>query len=159
MVRLTTVERRSELGVGAAEMWERATTPAGINHELWPLLRMTMPATLRGRNLDEVEAGEPLGRSWILLAGLVPVDYDDLLLAELEPPRRFLERSRTLAFEPWQHERTVEPRTGGGCVVTDRLTFGLKTLPARVPGALALARLIVGALFSHRHRRLRSRGA
>lgn len=150
------VERRSELSVAAGEMWRRAITPEGINHELRPLLRMTIPVALRGRNLDEVEAGEPLGRSWILLAGLLPVDYDDLFLAELDPSRRFLERSRTLAFELWEHERTVEPRTGGGCTVTDRLAFRLKPLPARIPGALGLARLIVAALFSHRHRRLRS---
>ena len=67
-----------------------------------------------------------LGRSWILLGGLLPVDYDDLKLAELEPGRRFLERSRTLTFSVWQHERIVEPEGEGRCRVTDRLGFELQ---------------------------------
>ncbi len=57
-----------------------------------------MPAGLQGKTIDDVEVGEPLGRSWILLGGLIPVDFDDLRLVELEPGRRFLERSRTLTF-------------------------------------------------------------
>lgn len=78
-----------------------------------------MPAGLAGKTVDDVEAGVPLGRSRILLFGLLPVDYDDLCLAELEPGRRFLERSRTLSFSVWQHERTVEPVDEGSCRVTD----------------------------------------
>ena len=138
-------------------MW--ATSPGAINAELRPLLRMTTPRRLRGLTLDEVPVGRPLGRSWILLGGLLPVDYDDLCLAELEPPRRFRERSRTLTFSAWEHERTVEPAGVDGCVVTDRLGFELKRPPARIPGAARLAAAIVGALFSHRHRRLRRRAA
>ena len=45
----------------------------------------------------------------MLLGGFLPVDYDDLCLAEIEPPRRFLERSRMLSMSIWQHERIVEP--------------------------------------------------
>ena len=74
-----------------------------------------MPAGLRGKTIDEVEVGSPLGRSWILLGRVLPVDYDDLCLAELEPGRRFLERSRTLAFAVWQHERVIEPGSEGAC--------------------------------------------
>lgn len=152
------VERSSELAVGAEQAWAWATSPEGINHELRPLLRMTMPARLRGVDLDEFPVGTPAGRSWILLFGLIPVDYDDLQLVELEPPRRFLERSRTLSLSPWEHERTIEP-TANGCIVSDRLGFELKAPLDRVPGAARLAWAIVGALFSHRHRRLRARSA
>ena len=88
-------------------------TEEGINDELAPILRMTMPPGLRGKTVDTVEVGAELGRSWILLGGLVPVDYDDLKLVELEPGRRFLERSRTLTFAVWQHERTIEPEGDG----------------------------------------------
>lgn len=137
----------------AAEVWARAVTEQGINHELAPILRMTMPPGLHGRTVDTVEVGVELGRSWILLGGLLPVDYDDLKLVELEPGHRFLERSRTLAFAVWQHERTVESE-GERCRVTDRLGFELKRGIAWIPGARRLAAAIVGALFRHRHRRI-----
>jgi hypothetical protein len=115
---------------------------------------MTMPAGLRGKTIEDVEVGAPLGRSWILLGGIVPVDFDDLRLVELEPGRRFLERSRTFAFSVWQHERVVEPLGEGRCGLTDRLGFELRPALAWMPGAARLARAIVAALFRHRHRRL-----
>lgn len=150
-----TVEQSSILPVTASEAWERAVTEEGINDELAPILRMTMPPGLAGRTVDTVEVGAELGRSWILLGGLLPVDYDDLRLVEVEPGRRFLERSRTLSFSVWQHERTIEPElASGGCRVTDRLGFELKRGVAWIPGSAALAGAIVGFLFRHRHRRL-----
>jgi len=148
------LEVSSALARSAPEVWARAASGEGINHELAPILRMTMPAGLQGKTIDTVAVGTELGRSWILLGRVLPVDYDDLKLVELEPGRRFLERSRTLAFAVWQHERTVEPAGSEACRVTDRLGFELKRPIARIPGAAALARAIVGALFRHRHRRL-----
>jgi ligand-binding SRPBCC domain-containing protein len=147
-------EQTSVIDRPANVVWERAVTEEGINHELAPILRMTMPPALRGKTVDTVEVGVPVGRSWILLGGLVPVDYDDLCLAELEPGRRFLERSRTLTFSVWQHERIVEPEGEARCRVTDRLGFELKRGVAWIPGAAALAGAVVGFLFRHRHRRL-----
>jgi hypothetical protein len=149
-----TVEQSSVLARPASEVWARAVSEEGINHELAPILRMTMPRALRGKTIDDVEAGVPLGRSWILLGRVLPVDYDDLFLAELEPGRRFLERSRTLTFAVWQHERIVEPAGTGSCRVTDRLGFELKRGVAWIPGVESLARTIVQFLFRHRHRRL-----
>lgn len=148
------VEQSAALAAAATEVWERAVTEAGINDELRPILRMTMPRGLRGKTVDTVELNVPLGRSWILLGGLVPVDYDDLCLVELEPGRRFLERSRTLSFSIWQHERVIEPAAEGGCRVTDRLGFELKRPLAAIPGSARLAAAIVRSLFRHRHRRL-----
>jgi hypothetical protein len=150
------VEQSSLVPAPATEVWGRAITEEGINDELSPILRMTMPAGLRGKTIDTVEVGKPLGRSWILLGRLVPVDYDDLRLVELEPGRRFLERSRTLAFSVWQHERIVEPVGEASCRVTDRLGFELKRPVAWIPGSARLATAIVRFLFRHRHRRLRS---
>jgi hypothetical protein len=135
-------------------------TPAGINDELRPVLRMTMPKGMDGATIDDVPVGEPLGRSWILLGGLLPVDYDDLRLVELEKPKegltpvRFQERSRTATFAVWSHERIVEPAGERECTVTDRLEWELKPLFAKVPGADRLATAVVSFLFRHRHRRL-----
>ena len=147
------VEQTSVLYSPAAKVWEFAVSEEGINHELAPILKMTMPPKLRGKTIADVEVGVELGRSWILLGGLIPVDFDDLSLAELEPGRRFLERSRTLAFSIWEHERVVEA-TGDGCRVTDRLGFELHPALAWIPGIDRLARAVVAALFRHRHRRL-----
>lgn len=148
------VEMTSVVGVSAAEMWTRATSPDGINDELAPILRMTVPRGLRGRTIDDVEVGVTLGRSWILLGRVLPVDYDDLCLVEIEPGRRFLERSSMLAMRVWQHERTVEPVDDRSSRVTDRLGFELRRPVAWVPGSGRLAAAIVRALFRHRHRRL-----
>jgi hypothetical protein len=77
------------------------------------------------------------------------VDYDDLALAELEPGRRFLERSSLLSLRSWQHERRVEPLGADTCRLTDRLTF-----EPRIPGTRGLARRVIAFLFRRRHRRM-----
>ncbi len=157
---MESIQRSSSLPISAEAAWARVVTEQGINDELAPWLRMTMPKRLRGRTIDdvaaEVLAGEgELGRSWILLFGVLPVDYDDLRIVELEPGRSFDERSQTLAFCVWLHQRRIEPSGPDSCRVSDRLGFELRAPPARIPGAARLARATVGALFSHRHRRLR----
>jgi hypothetical protein len=148
-----TVVQESSLGTSAAEVWDRAVSEEGINDELRPILRMTMPPKLRGKTIDQVPVGEKLGRSWILLFWILPVDYDDLSLAELEPGRRFLERSTMLSMSSWQHERTIDP-AGESCQVIDRLKFELRRPLRWVPGSDRLATAIVVRLFAHRHRRL-----
>lgn len=132
-------------------MWARVTTAAGINDELWPLLRMTAPASLRRDGLVRVQLGQPLCRSVVLLAGVLPVDYDDITLVRLDPPAAFLERSPMLSQRIWQHERTLE-RVPEGCVLSDRVSY----LP-RLPVPDRLLHALYSWLFRHRHRRLRRR--
>lgn len=150
----TDVEQVSVVPAPASDVWERVITEEGINDEMRPWLRMTMPPGLRGATIDDVRVGEPLGRSWILGLGLIPVDYDDLCLAELEPGRRFLERSQMLSMSLWQHERIVEPDGNDAARVTDRLHFELRRVPAAIPGAARFAAWMVARFFAHRHRRL-----
>jgi hypothetical protein len=76
-------------------VWARGVTLEGIDAEPMPLLRTTVPRGARGVTRDDVAIGAPLGRSWLLLGGVWPIDDDDLRLVELEPGRRFLESSRT----------------------------------------------------------------
>lgn len=144
-----TLSRTSTVPRPAPEVWARVTSPAGIRHELRPWLSMTMPPGLRGATIEDAAPllGRPLGKAWLLAGGLVPVDFDDMVLVALEPGRRFHERSRMLLFPRWEHERTVAPAGGGTCTVTDRLTF-----EPRLPCAAA----VVALLFAHRHRRLRT---
>jgi hypothetical protein len=91
-----------------------------------------------------------LCRSWLLLLRVLPVDWSDVTLVELEPGRRFLERSPMLSMAFWQHERIVAPSAQSTTVV-DQLTFRPRLLPR------VLARASVALFFRHRHARLRRR--
>lgn len=139
----------SRLEATPEEVWERVTTPAGINDEMRPWLRMTVPAGVEGLDPDSVVLGERIGRSWILLFGLLPFDYDDLTLVRLDPGRGFLERSEMLSQRLWEHERTVKP-DGEGCRIADRVRWQPRLgLPARP------LRPAIAWFFRHRHARLR----
>jgi hypothetical protein len=128
-------------------VWEAATSAAGVNYELWPVVRMTVPG-----GSDLVLREGPLGRSWILLGGLLPIDYDDLFLASVEPGRGFSERSVMGSARSWHHDRTLMPLEGGGCRVVDEIAFEPRVAP--FGGLMALA---FEATFRWRHRRLRRR--
>jgi ligand-binding SRPBCC domain-containing protein len=151
-----TVERTTGLAADARAVWRQVTTPRGINDEFKPWMRMTVPRRLRDVSLDEVELGVRLCRSWVLLLGVLPFEYDDLVLVERGPGMRFLERSSTLAARTWQHERTVVP-SGPGCELTDRISLEPRPAFARLPGAATVVGRVVREIFRHRHRRLRAR--
>ena len=132
------VRRASIVRAPADAVWARVTTFAGINDEFRPLMRMTAPRALREGSIADMPVGERLCRSWILLGGVLPVEYDDLTLVEVETGR-FLERSSMLTHPE-------------GALVTDRVAF----TPRRGIPAAVTARL-VGLTFSYRHRRLQRR--
>lgn len=139
----------SELQAGAEAVWARAIDPAGINYELGPLMRMTVPRGVEDFGLDDPEPGH-IGRSWVLLFGLVPFDYDDITVVRVESGRGFLERSTMLSQRLWEHERTLTPRGDGRCQVTDRVAW-----EPRLPLPGNLLRPLIRFVFNHRHRRLR----
>ena len=124
-------------------MWDRIATVEGVNDELAPWLRMTVP---EGAELRE----GPLGRSWVLLLGVVPVDYDDLVLEWFEPGVGFRERSRLASASAWWHDRTLVALPAGGTRVVDHIRF----TPQLAPLA-GLQAFVLEALFRWRHRRLR----
>ena len=126
------VEQSSDLAVAADELWEEVGTLAGVNRELGPWLRMTAPRDLRGATLADLTPGRPAGRAWLLLGGLIPVDYDDLCIESLGA-RSFRERSRMLTMDPWRHERTIEEV--GHAVVPDHRSPPVQPSPAAGTGA------------------------
>lgn len=136
----------------APVVWERVVDPDGINHEMRPWMTMTMPRAVQGMTVDTVPLERPLGRAWLRLLGVLPFDYDRLTIVELEPGRRFLERSTMLSMRRWEHERTLTP-VEGGTRVHDRVTLQPR-LP--VPGFARLLARVVDAFFQHRQRRLRT---
>jgi hypothetical protein len=123
----------------------------GVNEELSPFVRMGVPRGARARRLSDLPTARVAYHSWLFLFGVLPFDRHALRLVRIDAGRGFLERSSTLLQGLWEHERRVEA-DDGGTRVTDRL----KVRP-RLPFAAPLTRGIVGALFTHRHRRLRKR--
>jgi ligand-binding SRPBCC domain-containing protein len=146
-----TVVRSSRMPASAEAVWGLVTRMPAINREMGPWLRMTYPREAENLSLGDttVRLGEPLFTSWVLAGGLVPIERMAVTLVELEPGRRFVEQSRTLAMRSWRHERTLEP-SGDECIVTDRLT-----LAAPVRWVEPLLGRALGLFFDHRHRRLR----
>ena len=140
----------SQLAESAERVWAEVTTFRGINAELAPWFRMTCPARLRSVSLTDIPLGERLCRSWMLLLGFLPVDYDDITLIQREP-LAFIESSVMATQRSWRHERRIKPLYDG-CIVTDHLSW-----EPRFPGAGHIFHLIVPALFRHRHQRLRRR--
>ncbi len=138
----------SLLAVEAEVLWRHAVSPDGVNRELGPLLRMTFPSGTSDLTASW-QPGERLFRSRLLLLGLLPVEYDDVVFVEVEPGRRFLERSSMWTQRVWEHERTVEAQAGGSRI-TDRVRF-----EPRLPGLAPLQAPIFEAVFRRRHRNLR----
>ena len=150
-------EISSRLAAPAERVWATALSEEGINFELAPWVRMTMPPRVAsGSGIADVPLGEPLGRSWLLLGRVLPVDFDDLRLVERGPGMRFLERSQLGSARAWEHEREVETAGAGACEITDRVAIELRA-PLRAIGGGAIAARVIRALFEHRHRRLRER--
>jgi ligand-binding SRPBCC domain-containing protein len=135
----------SRLPLAPDELWERAITVEGVNYELGPLVRMTVP---EGADL---RAG-PLGRSWVLLLGVLPIDYDDIVLEWFEPGVGFRERSTMGSASEWWHDRSLLPLANGGTRVVDHIRF-----TPRVGLMGGLQAFVFQAMFRWRHRRLRSR--
>lgn len=142
-----TLRFQSRLRASPERAWQWATSAHGIRTELRPLARMTVPGGVESILDLDVELGKPLGRTWILLFGFLPLDRVDLTLVELEEGRRFVEQSPMSAMRLWRHERRVDPLPGGSRI-EDRLAFEPRL-------ARHLTRRLVALLFRHRHRVLR----
>ena len=147
---LTQVEQKSVLEAPAERVWAYVTDFEGINSEMSPLLRMTSPRQSTRLSPELVRPGERLFRSWLLLFGVLPIDYDDLTIAELGPGYRFLERSQMFSAPVWEHERLVEPMGSHSCQVIDRIRFA----PRSRAHGLVLG-WFVPRFFAHRHQQLR----
>jgi ligand-binding SRPBCC domain-containing protein len=142
---------RSLLDAPPEAVWAGITSWDGINYEFRPLLRMTAPRRVREQGLAAVVIGERLCRSWLLLFGVLPIDYDDITIVQLDPGRGFVERSTMLSQRRWEHERTIEPHRSG-CLITDSVRY-----EPRIPLPDSLLRRLFASVFRYRHRRLRGR--
>lgn len=145
------VEQSSDVAAPIDQVWERIVSPEGINDEMRPWMTMTMPRGTEDLTIDTVPLGKPIGRAWIRLFGLLPIDYDHLSLVAIEPGRSFHEKSTMLSMRSWQHERTLTPVAEAVTRVHDRVTFETRWFMRLSAGLLHRA---LRAFFAHRHRRL-----
>lgn len=146
------VERHSAIDAPVERVWERIVTPEGINDELRPWMTMSMPRGAKDLTVETIPVGRPVGRCWMRLFGVLPFDYDHLTIVELWPGRGFHEESTMLSMRLWRHERTLEPVDDAGTALRDRLTFELRAPLRALTPVIATG---IGALFTHRQRRLR----
>ncbi len=142
-------EISSLLSADVDAVWVHCSSMKGVSQELWPWLRMTYPKGAESLVVDPFVPGALLFRSRLLLLGVFPVDRTDLTLVELQPGRRFLERSSMATQRIWQHERLLEP-VAAGTRITDRLEW-----QGRFRGATAAFAVAVPVLFKWRHHRLK----
>ena len=145
------IERQCMVDAPAEQVWARVVTPEGINDELRPWMTMSMPPGAESLTVDNVPIGTPIGRCWMRLFGVLPIDYDLLTIKDLQPGRGFQEESTMLTIRRWRHERSVIPDDDGKTVVQDRITF---TLRAPLRPLTPIFAVGLRALFGHRHRRL-----
>jgi ligand-binding SRPBCC domain-containing protein len=145
------IERSSNLGVDPETLWAVVATPAGVNAELRPWIVMRFPRRLRRRALTASmlsEVKQPIP-CWMLLGGVVPFDRHRLGFESIDDGSGFVEESTSWLQARWLHERTVRAAAGGS-EITDRITCR-----PRLIAAWPVSRLLVAAVFRHRHRRLR----
>ena len=150
-------ERCSVLAAPAPQVWARVATMDGVNDELAPLVRMTHPPALGSlADLPDGVVGRVAFGSWLLAAGVVPIDRHALRLLAVEQRGPlgggFVEDSTSWLQARWLHERDVDAVEAGTCRVTDRLLV-VPRLRATRPVVAA----VVPRIFEHRHRVLRKR--
>lgn len=131
------------------ELWARIGSLDGANEEMAPWLALRTSGPLR---LDDAEAGVPLA---CRLRGPLEVPLGSYPLCFVRAPDAsgFLEQTRAVLLDPWQHERTLSASDAGATVLTDSLSWRLVGVGQR-PRAEAAVAAITRAFFEHRHRRL-----
>lgn len=142
----------SELHASAATLWAAVGTMEGVNDELRPWFHMTAPREAAAFRIEDAPTGALVFRSWLLFAGVLPIDLHSLGFARIDAGRGFDEDSTSWMQARWQHHRHIEPIDEGRCRLTDRLEWEPRT-------ALAgpVVAWLVPRLFRHRHRRLQKR--
>ncbi|MBI3692374.1 MAG: hypothetical protein HY239_17390 [Mycolicibacterium aromaticivorans] len=145
------IERQSSVAAPADRVWARIVTPEGINDEMHPWMTMSMPRGATDVTVETLPIGAPAGRCLLRLFGVLPFDYDDLMIAELRPGHGFDEQSSMLSMRSWRHQRSLEPGTAATTVVHDRLTFELRAPLRPLTPIVAIG---IRAFFGHRQRRL-----
>ena len=125
-------------------------TMDGVNRELSPLLRMTVPPEWSNIAIFEWPTERVLFSSWILLFGIFPIDRHKFFFQSTDRHRGFAEESKSLTNKRWHHRRDID-RNGASCRVTDTVEF-----QCRLPLLAYFLAPCYRFVFKHRHKVLRS---
>ena len=134
-------------GVSQDLVWDRINTWGGVNYELGPLVKMSVPSAYP-RVSDIPADGECHFTSSILLFGFIPIDAHKFGLRAVDPPNYFDECSENRMMSCWTHKRTITA-VDGGVLVTDQC--GIEPRFAILGGLLLT---VYQFIFRRRHRRL-----
>lgn len=146
-MKIYTYEISSELNVNPALLWDAVVTPANINREFRPVLRMTFPKGTR-RITKPVVINQTIFRSWLLLFGVLPIEYDDIAFSEVVEGQMFHEKSSLFFVRTWEHIRRITP-TQCGSTLTDTIRFEPKV---RILGSVQMQ--LFRLVFKLRHMNL-----
>ena len=141
------LEFSSRLAAPTDEVWKWISSWKSISTEMWPYFRMTAPNGVTSIDDLNVVPGTPLFRSRVYLFGIIPIDYSDVTLLELDKGRGFVEQSPMGSMTLWRHERRIS-NGANGCTLTDILTFQPRM-------SRRLVAWFIGRVFKHRHAVLR----
>lgn len=132
-------------------VWEWITSIKGISAEMWPFFRMTTPKGIRSLSDMQIKPGVRMFRSYVLLFGVLPIDYSDMTLVELDYGWGFVEQSPMGSMKSWRHERRIAPCPSepSAVLLVDQLTF-------RPRIAQRLVEWFIRKVFTHRHKVLRA---
>jgi hypothetical protein len=145
----TTISLRfeSKLHAPPVRIWEWITSLEGISAEMWPFFRMTFPKGLRSLDDVQINLGARMFRSFVFLFGVLPIDYSDMTLLELDIGHGFVEQSPMGSMKLWRHERRIVPCHSDPTAVllVDQLTFCPRIAPRFVGW-------FIRQVFTHRHK-------
>ena len=142
----------SKLRAPRERVWEWITSVEGISAEIWPWFRMTAPRGVRSLSNVEFEPGARMFRSIVFLFGVLPIDYSDLTLLELDVGHGFVEQSPMGSMQLWRHERRILP-----CADDPKAVLLVDQLRFRPRVATPLVRRFIARVFAHRHAILSAR--
>ncbi len=142
----------SELAASLDDVWAVVNTMTGVNAELGPWIKMTVPVEASEVRIDDAPVGRPLFSSWVLLGGVFPIDRHHFQIHSVDKGRAFDEDSTSWSQRRWRHRRELVALGEHACRVTDRLDF-----QPRAPMTGGAIERVIRAVFEHRHRRLRAR--
>lgn len=120
---------------------------SGVNYELSPILKMSVPEKWATTSISDWPINEELFSSKVLFFGFIPIDLHSFTFLFVNTSG-FKESSKTLINSVWSHERTIS-NNGSGAIVSDVIYFKSKL------GFLGyLFKPVSQAIFAHRHKRL-----
>jgi ligand-binding SRPBCC domain-containing protein len=141
----------SKLHAPTELVWEWITSVKGISAEMWPFFRMTTPKGIRSLSDLHINPGVRMFRSYVFLFGVLPIDYSDMTLVELDDGLGFVEQSPMGSMKLWRHERRIVPCPSdpSAVLLVDQLTF-------RPRIARHLVEWFIRHVFTHRHKVIRA---